>query len=460
MTTLNDAPIGPYIEAFGSLKQDVIGKQSVTLNELPSAVWNSILSYLSHTDMCSLILLNQQIKRVVEPYLYMELTITEWASSGARLARAILHGVVSNETCACIRRLRVLFTSLDEIDEALEILLDIRPRMTSIEVIDVEAHKTEDAYKAVYMLASQYHGCEIKLSARAPPLHHSPFGKTLSELPEHQTELDSQLISRPGSVSSNTSSEEFPPETYLGSTVLPLLSHLCLPILFRQELSYVTSINSLRLDKVIEDGSGVQLKTKDAIQHLALPYDSYVKLGSPVANNLELALTCEDRDIYVHDPACTLLKLVATVDIPLIEPHLRTPSLKALVLCNIAPLPSIKLIENNNLDSVEFISIAPVTIPVLQALASKRLLPELKLLLAMVTRASFLTQTAPLRKSEAKRLVEWLQVVASTYPVDIRDFSRLLREDIYFSDGLWCLAAQTPYRRYLPLVAPPPLKNF
>lgn len=457
MTT---APIGHYTQNFEPFTQTIVGKQSPTLNELPSAVWASILSYLSHTDMCSLMLLNQQIKRTVEPYLYMELTITEWASSGARLARAILNGIVSNETCACIRRLKVLFTSLDEISEALEILLDIQHRMTSIEVIEVEAHRTEDAYRAIYVLASQYRNCEMRASARAPPIIPPPPLNDFSGSPNYQAELGLHLNPRQGSICSNASSDELPSESYLGPIVLPLLSHLCLPLLYRREFSFLSSINYLKLDRVIEDGSGTQLRTKDVIQHLTLPYSAYVELGSPVAYNLELLLSSEIHDLFIHDPACTLLKLVATSDMPFIEPLIRTPSLKALILCNIAPLPSIKLIENNSLDTVEFISTAPVTIPVLQALASKRLLPQLKLLLVMVTRASFLTQTAPLRKREAKKLAEWLQVVASTYPVDIRDISRLLREDIYFSDGLWCLAAQTPYKKYLPFVVPPPLNNL
>lgn len=391
------------------------------LAALHDSCWSAILAHLDARTMHNLLLVSHSIKVIVQRYVYHELTLTEWASSGARIAEAIQRGRVSDETCECIEVLHVQFTSIEEIRETIRLCLEIQPRVPNVHTLYIEAHKTEDALSVSSLLLQRYAHCSIvNVVARAPS--------------------ENQLVH--------------------AQHTLPFITSLQIPRLFRHETSFLTRASDLDLEEVLPDGSTYPYLAQRgfAFDRLALPYASYVDLGSPSSVQLELRLRDEDEQVVIKDSGCDVLKLTATRDLPHITPKLHLPSIRALILCNIAPLPTINLLESTRLDTLEFLSVAPVTLPALQALANKAYLPSLRLLLVLVSRASFLSESQMLRKRETHRIVEWLQMLAAQYPVDVRDFSRLLRRDIYFSDGLWCLAAQTRYRKYLPLVAPPPLK--
>lgn len=388
------------------------------LTDLPDAIWVKILSHLSPADTARLLLVNRSIQQTIQPYIYHELTLTEWASSGARLARAILDGVVSDSTAECIKKMRIEFTSMDEINETLQLSISICRRMRGLLQIDVDAHFTGDALLVVAQLASVYSQVQSwGVSARAA--------------------ADWPLALCP--------------------SVLPLITNVHLPRLFRQELGYLNNVQTLYLDEVIEDGSSEVLRTA-ALVKLVVPLSVYAQIGRPPALHLELYMGPGDQELVVDDALCCTLKLVATHDLPQIEPALRVPSLRALVLCNVAPEPTFKLVERTDFSTVEFISLAPVTTIALQALYSKKQMPSLRIVVLVVLAASFVSDLPTPRKREVRRHVEWLQMLASKYPVDVRDPQRLLDMDIYFSDGLWCLASQTPFSRLLQLVPPPPLR--
>lgn len=393
------------------------------LSMLPVSCWSSILAYLTTRDMRNLLLVSRSIKDIVQRYLYHELTLTEWASSGARIAEAIQHGIVSDAACECMEVLRVQFTSIEEISEAVRLCLEIQPRLPNVRSLCIEAHKTEDALSVLNLLIQRYAYCTtVNVVARAPS--------------------EGQLA--------------------LAQQTLPYITTLQIPSLLRHETSFLARVSDLELEEVIPDGSTFPYLGQRGLvfDRLAVSYASYVDLGSPPSVQLELRLGPEDEQVIVDDSGCDVLKLTASRDLPQITPKLHLPSLRVLILCNIAPLPTINLLEFTRLDTLEFLSVAPVTLPALQALTNKAHLPSFRLLFVLVSRASFLSDSQFMRKRETRRIVEWLQMLAAQYPVDVRDFSWLLRQDIYFSDGLWCLTAQTRYSKYLPLVAPPPLEAY
>lgn len=387
------------------------------LFSLPSVLWSRIISHLNQTEISSLLLTCTQMNSLVHEHVRHELIVTEWASSGSKMIRAIRNGEFSPRTCSRIQVLRVKFTAFDEVKKVLHYLPSLKDKLLSLKRIVIIAYKTEDAIQIADFLSKDYETCDVEVAARAEISNTISFGLSLS---------------------------------HLTSVKVPAL--LCC------DFKFLNSVYELDVKRIIRrgDGSHIDFRPKRRLDRLSVTYADYVLLGRPACTELHLYLEPETEELEIEDAGLRILKLVAaTAGYPGFVPNIRAPSLNALILCNTVPHHTVKLFENNCFDSVEFLSIAPVTFTVLRAIRQADRLPRLKQLLVMVTNSSLTSAHPAERYFEKKKLVAYLQTVAMMYPIDVRSVSMIFKPSMFCSEGLWRLTSQSAFSKYLPLVSPP-----
>lgn len=402
--------------------------------QLTSEIWDNICYYLPKSSLVSLLWTSRDLRKLVLPKLYQHALFNEWGGQGLKLASAIFDGIPSKDLVESIQVAEIALTTREEATAMISAFSAIAPQLTNLHTIVVCCYNGEDAVWAANRIAEHYPDTALEIYCKA---------------------VNSMTVS-----------------CSLSPTVLRQLKQLTIPYLLRSVLKKLTSLETLQVGSFVHDDvSGfAELPVK-----LGLSYTDWIALNCPHTKALELDLV--QNYIYMLDPQSSIpnsvqkkyaprseitvnsstvedLKLIGFENSGKINPDPSTeivsirvvaPALRVLILSNLPSVVVESLFQSSKVPRVECLIVSPITVSALQGISDYGF-KHLQLVMAIVTEASF-KKSSP---KELELLVRWIQRLALTCPMDMRDLTKSINPEIYFGEGMWCTIAQTPFAAYLP----------